>query len=314
MPAVNIKFLILLLQLLPALFWSPESWSFDKIGIKDCRSIDHEAELAAADIQFNNALLWRVSLAGTSPSYLFGTMHVSDPRILDLPEPVEAALHNTEIFVMEVLMTNDGFAESMRAMFYQDNTRLTNYVDNEMFDHITGILAAYGLTPKHIAVMRPWAAFLTMSYPPDNPLPLDMKLLKMASSRGSEIRGLETVGEQMAIFSAIPLPDQLQLLIDIVCNYDNFGTALEAAKQLYLDRNIYALLAGTLQYNDIDMDLYGDFHQRLLFERNRLMADRMQSFLRRGSAFVAIGALHLPGRRGVLADLSRRGYHIEAIY
>jgi uncharacterized protein YbaP (TraB family) len=35
--------------------------------------------------------------------------------------------------------------------------------------------------------------------------------------------------------------------------------------------------------------------------------------LRHGGAFIAIGALHLPGHGGVLDILSKRGYTIESI-
>jgi len=44
------------------------------------------------------------------------------------------------------------------------------------------------------------------------------------------------------------------------------------------------------------------------------MIDRMQSVLQEGGAFIAIGALHLPGDNGVLAGLSQQGYKLTAIY
>ena len=37
------------------------------------------------------------------------------------------------------------------------------------------------------------------------------------------------------------------------------------------------------------------------------MAERMQARLKEGGAFVAVGALHLYGESGVLAELERRG-------
>jgi uncharacterized protein YbaP (TraB family) len=47
--------------------------------------------------------------------------------------------------------------------------------------------------------------------------------------------------------------------------------------------------------------------------RNHRMVERMtKSF--DGGAFVAIGALHLPGEDGVLALLEQRGYAIKRVY
>jgi uncharacterized protein YbaP (TraB family) len=54
--------------------------------------------------------------------------------------------------------------------------------------------------------------------------------------------------------------------------------------------------------------------KRVLYDRSVVMAYRMQRELRRGAAFVALGALHLYGRRGVLAALQQDGYRIARVY
>ncbi|UCE88321.1 MAG: TraB/GumN family protein [Pseudomonadota bacterium] len=56
------------------------------------------------------------------------------------------------------------------------------------------------------------------------------------------------------------------------------------------------------------------FTRRFIVERNRLMLERMQPRLREGNAFIAVGALHLPGEQGLLRLLERRGYRVKAIY
>jgi uncharacterized protein len=48
--------------------------------------------------------------------------------------------------------------------------------------------------------------------------------------------------------------------------------------------------------------------KRVVHDRSVVMAFRMQRQLRRGSAFVALGALHLYGDKGVLALLEEDGY------
>jgi len=44
------------------------------------------------------------------------------------------------------------------------------------------------------------------------------------------------------------------------------------------------------------------------------MAFRMQRELRRGNAFVALGALHLYGEKGVLALLEQDGWRARRVY
>ena len=68
------------------------------------------------------------------------------------------------------------------------------------------------------------------------------------------------------------------------------------------------------RYSFDDNTLYETLTDRLLTRRNRLMAERMQAALEAGNAFVAVGALHLPGEEGILALLERRGFEITRVF
>jgi len=63
----------------------------------------------------------------------------------------------------------------------------------------------------------------------------------------------------------------------------------------------------------LDPALGARIQQRLIGDRNRNMADRLEPLLKQGSLFVAVGALHLPGEGGVLNLLAQRGYRITAV-
>jgi uncharacterized protein YbaP (TraB family) len=54
--------------------------------------------------------------------------------------------------------------------------------------------------------------------------------------------------------------------------------------------------------------------KRVVHDRSVVMAFRMQRELRRGAAFVALGALHLYGDKGVLALLEADGYRSTRVY
>jgi uncharacterized protein len=68
----------------------------------------------------------------------------------------------------------------------------------------------------------------------------------------------------------------------------------------------YTLL--TEQRTAIEDDVYR------VAERNLRMVERMTDRLAEGGAFVAVGALHLPGERGILNLLAGRGYRISRVY
>jgi len=48
--------------------------------------------------------------------------------------------------------------------------------------------------------------------------------------------------------------------------------------------------------------------QRMVFDRNHDWIPKLERFMARGGAFIAVGADHLTGRRGVIALLAARGY------
>ena len=50
--------------------------------------------------------------------------------------------------------------------------------------------------------------------------------------------------------------------------------------------------------------------RQLVDERNT----RMEPYLKKGQAFIAIGALHLPGKAGVLSLLAQKGYRVSVVY
>ncbi len=285
-----------------------------KLTNADCRVIEEISSDSNSIAKFSDALLWKVAKAGNSPSYIFGTIHVSDPRITNLPEPVKHALNNSGTFVMEALPTAEEVLMLSQMMFYTDGTTLKNYLDDELFQRTAKVLSNFQLPIEAVAVLRPWAAFLIMNYPVDNAMPLDLKLFEMAMDQGVKTAGLETLSEQGAVFSEMALKDQLRLLLDTVCNYNLVTQGIEEMKQFYLEKDLNGLLAASTQHPYADEPLYKELNKRLITDRNKLMIDRMQPFLEKGDAFIAVGALHLPGDDGIIENLNQQGYKITAIY
>ena len=110
------------------------------------------------------------------------------------------------------------------------------------------------------------------------------------------------------------LKKQLRLLLDTVCNYDLVTQSIEEMKEFYFQRDLNGLLNASNQHSHADESLYKEMNKKLLTDRNKIMIDLIQSVLQEGNAFIAIGALHLPGDDGVIAGLSQQGYKITAIY
>ena len=63
-----------------------------------------------------------------------------------------------------------------------------------------------------------------------------------------------------------------------------------------------------------DQRLADEFQQHLVVDRNHRMAERMRQYLQQGQAFIAVGALHLPGEEGLLNLLEQQGYTVRRVY
>lgn len=257
-------------------------------------------------------LLWRVSRDGRPTSYVFGTMHVSDPRVLEVMGEVQGALAGSERFVMEVVLDLQAAATLQQAMFLTDGRTLSGLAGEALFGLTSRRLSAYGLPPEVVDAMKPWAAFTTLSMPANAAgLPLDMQLMAAAQAAGKEVSALETVAEQVAVFESLPEAEQIDMLREVVCHYDRFQDDVERMVTMYRERNLAGLLELSLRYASENRAVFLD---TLLWARNRRMVERAVPLLESRPTFMAVGALHLPGPRGVLGLLEARGFRVEAVY
>jgi hypothetical protein len=142
-----------------------------------------------------------------------------------------------------------------------------------------------------------------------------MRLQAEASERGLPLHGLETVDDQIGLFERLSEPDQIAMLESTVELNDQVEALFETMRQAYLARDTAAILSlmQSLQ-TGYDPVLVETFTEEMLDRRNVGMVESMQDRLADGRAFVAVGALHLPGENGILRLLERRGYQVTRLY
>jgi len=264
----------------------------------------------------SNSRLWKIEKNGVEASYLLATMHSEDPRILSLPEKYKKIFIKTKSFTAEIDMSIDNTTSIIATMMLPDNKKLKKIIGNDLFNKSVIILNDFGIPEKMVNQMKPWAVLMTLSYPkPKTGLFLDKLLFDDAIKMKKRCYGLETMQEQIAIFDNISYVHQTILLRDSIIQFPEFKTQLEIIKQLYLNGN----LEGLRDYNHKIM-LKGNYRVanklmlKLIDQRNRVMVKRMQPRLNEGSAFIAVGALHLPGDNGILHLLRNQDYQLTPVH
>ena len=280
----------------------------------ECRPLEIADTAAPGQMPYGEGLLWEINREGVQPSYLFGTIHITDPEITNLPEPVSNQLNQAGLFVMEALPDPDQVMQLTGMMFLAEGRQLGELIAPALFTRTIEILAGYQIPLEAASIIKPWAAFMVMNYPPGNALVMDLKMLQLAQENGIAVAGLETLQEQGKIFDELALATQLRLLTDTVCHYDRLQEDFGLMKSLYSKRDLQGLYELSRRYKLSEEAEYQELMKKLLTDRNITMAERMQPILEEGNAFIAIGAMHLAGAGGVLSLLEQRGYAIKLIY
>lgn len=268
---------------------------------------------AAAD--FDHGLLWKIETAGGEPSYLFGTMHSEDPRVVQLPSPVRAALETARGVTLEVALDPESLL-AMASGFMLDGRRLEAIVGAPLYHRAAAAVATYGIPEAVLATMKPWAVAVILTAPPgDTGAVLDLLLYQQAVAAGKPVDGLETPKEQLGVFDGLSESDQVALLEDTLDSLPEAERMLKEVTDAYLARDLQRLATiSEAAMRGSDPGRMERFCRALITERNQRMATRMQPYLRRGGRFIAVGALHLPGADGLLRLLSQQGYHLIRLY
>ena len=278
--------------------------------------------LAAGDVPNGQGLLWKIERAGLAPSYLFGTIHITDERVLDLPPAVEAAFGAARSATFEIIMTDELRMTMARAMVLRDGRTLESILSPELFREAATAGARYGFGPEQLKYFKPWALAMFFSVPQGEltraakgAVPLDQWLQNEARARGKPVYALETGDEQIALFNELSEADQLAMLESAIKDNARIEALFEDMTARYLARDvggIYSLML--VQSQSMNKQLLELFLLRFNDERNRTMIVRMAERLAEGGAFIAIGALHLPGERGLVSLLRNQGYRVERVY
>ncbi|MEE9375146.1 MAG: TraB/GumN family protein [Rhizobiaceae bacterium] len=301
----------------------------DKLGVDDPESRKAIAD-AAAKLPYGKGLLWKVTKEGVAPSYLFGTMHMADPRIVELPKKAQIAFDQSKTLTLEITEILDPKAMASKAFglmkytAYLDGSTLDSKMTKEQIELLQPKLAAKAGLPWNVAQkIRPWVLMGLLTVPAcemarkkaGKPF-LDLSLGQRAKQAGKKITALETIEGQMSIMASLPEPMMVQAMVDTANMEKQLDDIFETMISLYIKGETGTIWAMMRYMGPNGLDLkkeatgYSDFQRVVVDQRNESMANESAKIIDKGAAFIALGALHLPGEKGILSILAQRGYKI----
>ncbi len=274
-------------------------------------------------------IFWKVEKAGLQPSYLLGTMHVADPRVLEMPAGAAQAQARAKTIVVE----SDEVLDERRAMaallmkpdltMFTDGRSIETLVAPQDLQLLKDGLKAKGITLSAVSRMKPWMLMSMVAIPAcelarkgEGNLFLDKKIAREAAAQGKQVKGLETLEEQANAINAIPLDLHIKSLIEAVKLGRKMDDVFFTMTEVYLSENIgiiQPMLKVVAPDGTEDQAGYAEFDELVITKRNQLMAERAAPVIAEGGAFIAIGAAHLPGDQGLIELLRRQGYTVKAV-
>jgi len=289
----------------------------------------HKQVLAeAAKIENSEAVLWKVEKEGVAPSYLFGTMHLSDARIATLSDKTKDAIKDSKVVALEVADLSENavgaaMAKAAELVVYTDGRNLQSQLDEDEFKKVQSLVAKSGMPGEFAGMFRPWIVSMLLSLSDcerkqvaSGAPVLDMRVAEEAQKNGLEVTGLETVESQLGALAAVPDDQQIQMLKVGLKYADRADDMMETLVQMYLKRRINAAMPFQIALaaeQGTPASAFDGFQKTLLVDRNATMRDAAKSLLEKGSVFVAVGALHLPGQTGLVHLVREAGYTVTPV-
>lgn len=257
-------------------------------------------------------LLWEISGNGlNTPSYLYGTMHVSNKLAFNVSDSFYLCLNRVEGIALESSPAD--WMEDYRDMgafsggnysydgFYEkafDIDEPKNDVTYELMENKNGLMnqILYRFNPGNEDYQ-------------ENTF-LDMFIFQAGAKNNKPIYSLETLEEviDLSILAMTPDKDKEE---------DN-------SRNNYLESDgerKYVLLEEAYRRGDLNQidslskanNPTSVYHDYFIVERNRNMVRRIDSIVSKNSLFIGIGAAHLPGEGGAIELLRELGYNVRAV-
>ncbi len=268
--------------------------------------------------RFERGLLWRVMRKGARASHVYGTIHVADARLATLPAAVGKAFDGARSLMLEFVA--DGYAKErfLEAAMFLDGQTLEQQIGAEDFERAYRQLAPIGLPREFVNRMKPWGVLLNLHGPRQaQGAPLEGQLLELARARRMPLSQIEEVEEQVFTFDEFPMDSQVALLKHSLAHRDELSALAERTLEAYLAGDLAGIWRLRAAFGARHPDIarhQAVMTKRVVHDRSVVMAFRMQRELRRGAAFVALGALHLYGDKGVLGLLEADGYRAARVF
>ena len=265
----------------------------------------------------NNSLLWEISGKDlTKPSYLFGTFHLMCKEDIHLSENLKQAVGDSKELYLEMDM--DDPANTLGALFYMnmnDGKNLKDLYTPEEYARVEHFFKD-SLKTSMMMLQKMKPNFLqALLYPKMMPCKtmsgMEEAIMQLTKKDKKEIKGFETVAFQASVFDSIPYKDQAKDLLDMIDSLPEYTNYFDTMLNVYKTQQLSAM---EKMFNDPKFNTDQKDQDILLDRRNANWVQQLLKILPKTNIFIAVGAGHLVGEKGLISLLRKEGYTLRPLF
>jgi len=262
--------------------------------------------------------LWKATGPEGGVVYLLGSVHVLPEDAYPLPEIINKSFDAASTVVFEVKLPD--MEKAGPRLFAKGSLlpgeNLYDVISPETKKELMLYLEGAGISPDIFEPMRPWMAALSLTalelvklgYSSDSGI--DVVLGKRAAEAGKEIIGLETVDQQIDLFSNLDERESESFLRYTIRDLKTLTQQLDEVIGAWKTGDVEKLVALLGEAFSTEPEVF----KRFVTDRNeRWMPQILPLFEEGKTSMVVVGALHLVGKDGVLEKLRSAGYRVEQL-
>jgi len=259
------------------------------------------------------SLLWAVSGNGlTAPSYIYGTIHLICPDDFKISATLKEKIKEAKEIYLEMDMTDPSMIMKMAGLSIMKEHSLKDLLSETDYRILSKYVTdSIGLPMMLFNNMKPlllMSALYTKVVPCANPKSYEQEFMQMAKEQHKEVKGLETIEDQMGVFDKIPDSAEAQMLVEMITTMPKQRAEFAKMVNDYKKQDINAL-----QEKLSESPEWKGFEDELLVNRNKTWIPIMGAAMVQGTQFFAVGAGHLPGETGIIQLLKNAGYTVEPV-
>jgi hypothetical protein len=264
--------------------------------------------------------LWEVQ-SMTNRAWLFGTMHAGKQDWYPLAPAIEQAFEASPVLVVEADVTDlDTVGKTSDTMSYPAPDTLANHVPPDDYARFVVQLGKIGLPESRVKNMKPFTAgsllmfaeWQRQGFQPQ--FGVDYYLITKAKAAKKKVLELEGVEAQAQLVDSLTEKEHREAFAGTLTALESglTGAQIDGMVKAWTSGDAFLMLEVARRYNE-KIPGAGALEEKFIWSRHEAMLAKIEGYLNKEKErhFIAVGSLHLTGKRGLVEMLRAKGYIVR---